>query len=78
MPDGAFHDARARGDDGPRLLPLQHRGGDFRRVGQVADARLDHFDARLLQPLLHFVLQVIGDAAVLPRSDITPGSSCES
>ena len=49
--DRAFDDALAGGDDGAGLLPLQHGRGDFRRVGEVADARFDHFDAGLDQPI---------------------------
>ena len=75
--DRAFDDALARGDDGAGLLPLQHRGGDLGRVGQVADARLDHLDAGLDQPLLDLALQVIGDRAGCPRSE-TCASSCAS
>ena len=35
--------------------------GDLRRVGEVADARFDHLDAGLGQPLLDLLLQVLGD-----------------
>jgi len=47
----ALHDARPRRDDGARLLPLEHGLRDLGRVGEVAEAGLDHLDARRLQPL---------------------------
>ena len=64
MPTAPFDDALARRDDGAGLLALQHRLRDLRRVREVADARLDHFDARAREPLLDLVLQVLGDRAV--------------
>jgi hypothetical protein len=75
--DGAFDDALAGGDDGAGLLALQHRGGDLRRVGEVADARLEHLDAGLRQSLVDLALQVVGDRDVCPRSE-TSSSSCAS
>ena len=61
--DGAFDDLLARGDNRRRLLPPQHRARNFRRVGEVADPRLDDFDTGFRQPLLHFVAHPIGDFA---------------
>jgi len=49
--DGAIDDASACGDDGFRLLPAQHGFGDFRGVGQVAQAGLNDDHAGVAQPL---------------------------
>ena len=38
--DGALDDLRARGHDGLSLLALEHRRGDLRCVGEVADGVL--------------------------------------
>ena len=54
--DGARNDAAARGDDRVGLLPLQHRLGDFRRVSEVADARIEHSDARIGKAVGQFAL----------------------
>ena len=59
--DRALDDALPGRDDGAGLLPLQHRRGDLRRVGEVADAGLEHLDAGLGQPILDLALQVLGD-----------------
>jgi len=56
---GTLHDPFARRDDRTRLLPLQHRGRDLRRIRQVTDPRFDDVHAGFLQTLLHFLLQVI-------------------
>ena len=47
----AGDDLAARGDDGLRLLAAEHRLGDLRRVGEVAQAGLLDDDARLREPL---------------------------
>ena len=61
--DGALDDALPGGDDRAGLLALQHGAGDLRRVGQVAEPRLQHLDARLREPFLDLALQVVGDFA---------------
>ena len=60
-PHRALDDALTRGDDRAGLLALQHRLGDLRRVGQVADARLDDLDAGRREPFLNLLLHVLGD-----------------
>ena len=59
MPTAPFDDPLPGGDDRARLLTLEHRLRDLGRVGQVADARLEHLDARLRQPILDFRLHVL-------------------
>ena len=61
MPTAPSTISGARGDDGVRLLPAQHHAGDFRRVGEVRDARLDHLHAGIGHALLNFVAQLVGD-----------------
>ena len=46
MPTAPSHNFLSRRDDGRRLLTPQHRARDFRRVRQMADARLDHVACR--------------------------------
>jgi hypothetical protein len=43
---------------GPRLLALKHGRGDFRRVREMADARLDDLDARSREAILNLCAQV--------------------
>ena len=57
-PDRAGHDLRPGRDDRPGLLALEHRRGDLAGVGQVADPRLLHLDARLPHPLLELMLEL--------------------
>ena len=59
------------------LLPLQHRLGDFRRVGEVADARVDDVDAGVGQALVDLVPAGAGDFGGWLRRAIWP-SSCWS
>jgi hypothetical protein len=58
---GAVDDLAAGGDDGLCLLPLEHRAGDFLCIGQMADPRLDHLDAGLVQAVLNLRAQFLGN-----------------
>ena len=58
---GPLDDLRAGSDDRGCLLPLKHRRCDFRSIGKVADAGLDHLDAGLIEPLLDVGPQLLAD-----------------
>ena len=58
---GGVHDQPPRRDDGLGLLAAQHGLGDFRGVGQVADAGLDYLHAGNLEPLLDFLGERLSD-----------------
>ena len=58
---GAFDDPGTSIDDGARLLAPQHRVGDLGGIGEVADARVHHLDAGLLEAALHLRLQLLAD-----------------
>lgn len=69
--DGTLYDLGPSGNDRLGLLTLEHRGGDLRRVGQVADPRLDHFDACLGESLLNIDLELLADLDRAPaRGDL--------
>ena len=55
--DRAEHDLLARADHGLGLLTAQHRARDFRRVGEVREARVLDAQARLLEALLQLALE---------------------
>src|SRR5690625_4983137 len=52
---GALDDELASGDDGGRLLPLEHGTGDLRGVGQLRDAGFDDRHTGGRDPGGHFV-----------------------
>ena len=54
-------DPRARGNDRVGLLALQHRLGDFRGVGEVADAGVDHLYTGIGQAFGKFITQMLRD-----------------
>jgi hypothetical protein len=73
-PDGAFDDPLARRNDGTCLLPLQHGGGNFRRVGEMTDPGFDDFDTGLRQPILNLTFQVFRNHIGVPaRRSSRPG-----
>jgi hypothetical protein len=62
----AFHNFLTRGNNGRRLLALQHGRGDFRSVRQVADAGFHHFHAGDFQTRVNLGLQVLGHLGGVP------------
>ena len=60
-PDRPFDDLEARRDDGRRLLALEHRLRDLRRVREMTDTRLDHFDARFGEAVFDRLLERLGN-----------------
>ena len=67
---GTIDDLPTSRDNGLGLLALEHCAGDFRRIGQVADACLDHLDTGLAQAVLHLGRELIGNLlGVAAQSD---------
>ena len=58
---GAVHDHFPGVDDGGSLLPLEHRRGDLRRVGQMGDAGFENFQPRYFYFVLDLRFQFSGD-----------------
>ena len=74
--DRAEHDLLARADHGFRLLTPQHRARDFRRVGEVSEARVFDVQARLLEALLQLALEPADDFVAAARAaSAQPASS---
>lgn len=59
--DCTVDDSMAGRDLGNRLLPLQHRFGNFRRITQVANAGFDHSDASANKAFVQLVHQLTLD-----------------
>ena len=51
----AIYDFGSSSNDRSGLLTLEHRGSNFRCVGQVADSSLQDGDARIGQPFLYIL-----------------------
>jgi hypothetical protein len=73
--DGALDDFLPGGDDRRRLLALQHRSGDLRRVGQVGDPGFFHPQAGDIHLFLQFLGKIIGDLLATSSKGFLPSSS---
>ena len=63
--DRALDEGLARGDDGLRLLPAEHRAGDLLRIGKVREAAFVDGDSGDREPRDQFLAQLDPDLVVI-------------